>query len=136
YLRYGPPLHDAARDWLDPSTYLVASLAVMLGVSFAASLMSLLSAFVTPFWLRLLVLGVLAILVMSFDPRTFPLPFLTPLIERMPPVLAPIVGALHFATDPSPDSLAIASVAILAAYTSTLLALVLSLSTRRDIVLD
>ena len=81
-------------------------------------------------------LGILAIFVMAFDPRTFPLPFLTPFIERMPPVLAPILGALHFATDPSPDSLAIASVAILAAYTSTILSIVLGCSTRREIVLD
>jgi hypothetical protein len=136
YLRYGPPLNAPSLDWLGPTTYLGASVAVVVGVIFVVSLMSLLSAFVTPFWLRLFFLTIIALLVMSFDPRTFPLPFLSPYIEHVPPILAPVVGALRFATDDIPDALARASVIILTAYSSSILALVLWLSARREIVLD
>jgi hypothetical protein len=136
YVRFGPPFNSPSPDWLDLTTYLGASVAVVVGLTFAVSLLSLLSAFVTPFGLRLLILAIIAFFVMAFDPRTFPLPFLSPIIEHVPPMLAPIAGALRFATDTTPDALARASVIILAAYTSTILALVLWLSTRREIVLD
>jgi hypothetical protein len=136
YLRYGPPLNDPGPEWLGLTTYLAASIAVVVGITFAVSLMSLLSAFVTPFWLRLFFLAVIALFVMSFDPRTFPLPFLSPVVEHIPPVLAPVAGALRFATDATPDALARASVIILTAYSSTILAMVLWLSTRREIILD
>jgi len=136
YLRYGPPLNSPAPDFFGFSSYLTASLAVLVAISFAVSLMSLLSAFVSPFWVRFLVLAIIAFLVMSFDPRNFPIPYLQDFVARVPPVLAPIAGALRLATDSPPDSLAKLSVVILAAYTCTLLALVLWLSTRREMVLD
>jgi hypothetical protein len=136
YLRYGPPVHEPAPDWFALSTYLLASVAVVVAITFGVSLMSLLSAFVSPFWLRIVVLALISLLVMSFDPRTFPVPALTPVIAYVPPLLAPIGGAVHLATDGVPDALARASIIILAAYTSTLLALVLWLSTRREIVLE
>jgi hypothetical protein len=136
YVRFGPPFNSSWSAWLDLTTYLGASVAVVVGLTFAVSLLSLLSAFVTPFGLRLLILAIIAFFVMAFDPRSFPLPFLSPYIEHVPPMLAPIAGALRFATDTTPDALARASVIILAAYTSTILALVLWLSTRREIVLD
>jgi hypothetical protein len=136
FLRYGPPFQAPILDWLSFSTYLSASIPMLVGIAFAVSLMSLLAAFVAPFWVRFLVLAIIAILVMSFDPRNFPIPFLQSFVERIPPLLAPIAGALRFATETPTDSLALASVIILAAYTSSILAIVLWLSTRREIVLD
>jgi hypothetical protein len=136
FLRYGPPFQTPAPDWLGFSAYLSASIPMVVGIAFAVSLMSLLVAFVAPFWVRFLVLAIIAILVMSFDPRNFPVPFLQSFVGHIPPLLAPIAGALHFATQTPIDALSFASVIILAAYTSTLLALVLWLSTRREIVLE
>jgi hypothetical protein len=136
YLRYGPPFNSPGPDFLGFPDYLVASVSVLVAISFAVSLMSLLAAFVSPFWVRFLVLAIIAVLVMSFDPRNFPIPFLQGFAADIPPVLAPIAGALRLATDSPPDSLALVSVVVLAAYTSTLLALVLWLSTRRDAPLD
>lgn len=136
FLRYGPPLHTPAPDWLALQPYLGASIPVLVAITFMMSLMTLLAAFVSPFWVRLVVLGLITLLVMSFDPRTFPLPFMRGIIERIPPVLAPIAGALRFATESPPDSLARASLIILIAYTLTLQAFILWLSTRREVVLD
>jgi hypothetical protein len=136
YLRYGPPFNTPAPDWFGLSTYLGASIPVLVAITFAVSLMSLLAAFVSPFWLRLLILAVITLLVMSFDPRTFPFTFMQGIVEHIPHILAPIVGALRFSTDSPPDSAARASLIILSAYTSTILALVLWLSTRRELVLD
>ncbi len=136
FLRYGPPFQTPAPDWLGFSAYLSASIPMVVGIAFAVSLMSLLVAFVAPFWVRFLALAIIAILVMSFDPRNFPVPFLQGFVEKIPPLLAPIAGALRFATDTPIDALSFVSVVILAAYTSTCLALVLWLSTRREIVLE
>jgi hypothetical protein len=136
FLRYGPPFQTAAPDWLGFPAYLMAGIPMVVGIAFAVSLMSLLVAFVAPFWVRFVVLAIIAILVMSFDPRNFPVPYLQGVVENIPPLLAPIAGALRFATETPATGLSIVSVIILAAYTSTCLALVLLLSIRREIVLE
>lgn len=134
--RYGPPLHAGAASWLNLTTLQMGSVPVVVACTFAVSLLALLSNFVSPFWVRLAALGIIGLLVMAFDPRTFPIDQLRPLVEKIPPLLAPIAGALRYATDPQPDPIATASILIVAAYTTTLLALVLWLSTRREIVLE
>jgi hypothetical protein len=136
YLRFGPLFQSPGADLFGFPGYLSASIPMILAAGFAVSLASLLSAFVSPFWVRFVVLAVIAVLIMSFDPRNFPIPFMQGIVEHIPPVLAPIAGAVRLATDSSPDLLARVSVVVLAAYTCTLLALVLWLSTRRELVLD
>ncbi|MEO8288080.1 MAG: hypothetical protein ABI670_16755 [Chloroflexota bacterium] len=137
YLRFGPQMHQASDPgWFTLSTFLAASIPIVVGVTFAVSLMALLSAFVAPFFVRLGVLAVIVLLVMAFDPRSFPIEAARPLVDKIPPLLGPIAGALRYAIDSPPDAIAIASVIILAAYTTTLLALVLWLSSRREVELD
>jgi hypothetical protein len=136
FVKYGWLLREDGLVWLDLSTWLNASLPVAVGVMFIVCLLALLANFVAPFSVRLTVLALITIGVMMFDPRSLPIEPLRPVAQFVPPLLAPVVGALRYATDTTPDSVAKASILILAAYASTILALVLWLSDRREAVIE
>jgi hypothetical protein len=134
-LRHGPPLQPAnpVNEWMhNPVVFLTGSLPVIAGAALAVSLLTLLSNFVAPFGLRLVILAIVAIMVMSFDPRNFLIEQLRPIVQYLPPFVAPIAGALRFATDPAPEPLAVISLVMVAAYAVALLALVLWLTSRRE----
>jgi hypothetical protein len=137
-LRYGVFVPDGSTppEWLNPGTLATGSLPVAVGVACVVALMTLVANFVSPFGVRLLVLGVIALGVMAFDPRSFPIENLRPFIQVTPPLLAPLVGALRFATDTHPDSVARASLLLVAGYTTTIIGLVWWLSSRREVVIE
>lgn len=135
-LRYGPVFREDTTGWLSAGALQAGSIALIVGMTFVVSLMALLSNFVSPFWVRFLVLGLIALLVMAFDPRSFPVEQARPWVKMVPPVLAPVFGAVRYATEPAPDALAIASIIVVASYATLILALVLWLSTRRELELE
>jgi hypothetical protein len=138
YARYVTfaPASPIRTEWLNLGTLVSGSLPVAVGLACVVGLMALVANFVSPFGVRLLVLGVIALGVMAFDPHSFPIENLRPLIEVMPPLLAPLIGALRFATDAQPDAVARASLLLVAAYATTIIGVVWWLSTRRDIVIE
>ncbi len=137
-LRFGAWLHPGVPTdaWRTPTTYLVGSLPVVIATAFAVGLVALLSAFISPSGVRLGVLAVLVILVMSFDNRNFPIEFMRPVLQRLPPVLAPVAGALKLATESGWGSVAVISVILLAVYAALLVLADLWLSARQELVLD
>jgi hypothetical protein len=112
------------------------NLPVLAGAAFAVGLIGLLSTFVSPSGVRLGVLALLALLVMSFDNRNVPITSLRPVLQELPPVLAPVAGALKYASDLPPDSVATTSLVFLGGYTLLLIIVVLLLSSSRELVLD
>jgi hypothetical protein len=138
FLRYSVfvPEGSVVPPWLDAPALASGSLPVAVGLACVVGLMTLVSNFVSPFGVRLLILAVIALGVMAFDPRSFPIENLRPFIEVMPPLLAPLVGALRFATDTQPDSVARASLLLVAGYATTIIGLVWWLSARRDVVIE
>jgi hypothetical protein len=96
------------------------------------SLLALLSNFVAPFGLRLVVLAIVALMVMSFDARNFLIEQLRPVVQYLPPFVAPVAGALRFATDQALEPLSIVSLVMVSAYAVALLAIVLWLTARRE----
>lgn len=137
-IRFSPWLTPGAAPmaWRNPATYINSSVPVLVVAAFTVALVALLSTFVSASGTRLGAIAVLALLVMSFDSRNFPIEAVRPLLERMPPVLAPIAGALKYATESQTDSVATLSLAVLAAYTVALVIAVLLLSTSRELILD
>jgi hypothetical protein len=135
-VRYGPLFGAGTPAWLSFGELQAGTIAIVVGITFMVSLMALLSNFVSPFWVRFLVLGLIALTVMAFDPRSFPVEQARPWVRMIPPVLAPVFGAVRYATEPRPDALAIASIIVVASYATLILALVLWLSTRRELELE
>lgn len=134
-LRHGPPLQplNPVNQWMqDPLVFLTGTLPVIAGAALAVSLLALLSNFVAPFGLRLVVLAVVALMVMSFDPRNFLIEQLRPIVQYLPPFVAPVAGALRFATEPAIDPLAVISLIMVSAYAVAILAVVLWLASRRE----
>jgi hypothetical protein len=134
-LRHGPPLQplNPVNQWMqDPLVFLTGSLPVIAGAALAVSLLALLSNFVAPFGLRLVVLAIVALMVMSFDPRNFLIEQLRPVVQYLPPFVAPVAGALRFATDTVIDPLATISLVMVSAYAVAILAAVLWLTSRRE----
>lgn len=137
-IRFGPLLNpgDAAGNWRTPETYLQGNLPILVAAAVAIALVALLTAFVSTSGVRLVVLGTLALLVMSFDSRNFPIEAVRPLLDRVPPVLAPMAGALKYSTEYPPTPLAVLSLGILAAYALILIMLVLWLAATHELILD
>jgi hypothetical protein len=96
------------------------------------SIVALLSTFVSPSLLRLFLLAMIALLIMSFDNRNFPIVDVRPALQALPPVLAPVAEALHYATEASRDTVAVVSLAMMAGYSFFLVLVVLSLSATRE----
>ncbi|HYP41794.1 MAG TPA: hypothetical protein VEX13_15660 [Chloroflexia bacterium] len=135
---YGPWLSDApvAPPWLVSIDFLDNTLPVAAAALTAVGLVALLSSFISPSGVRLGLLALLALLVMSFDSRNFPIEAVRPALDRFPPVLAPLAGALKYATENTPDAVATLSLGLLAGYAVVLVLLALWLSTRRELILD
>lgn len=121
-------------DWQTPLNYGLGSLPVLVGAGFAVCLVALLSTFVATSAVRLGTMTLLAVLVMSFDARNFPFEGARPFLENVPPVLAPLAGALKFATEQ--DNVATVSLAMLAGYTLLMLIVALLICGTREIILD
>jgi hypothetical protein len=134
-LRHGPPLQpiNPVNEWMqNPLVFLTGSLPVIAGAALAVSMLALLSNFVAPFGLRLVVLAIVALMVMSFDPRNFLIEQLRPIVQYLPPFVAPVAGALRFATDPAMEPLAVISLVMVSAYAVAILTVVLWLTSRRE----
>jgi hypothetical protein len=137
-LRFGQLLNPAAEimPWRSPVTHVIGLVPIMVAAVAAVALTALLSSFVSSSGTRLVILGVLALLVMSFDSKNFPIEAARPFLQWLPPVLAPLAGALKFATDSQRDSIATVSLGLLALYSAILIALTLWMSSQREIILD
>lgn len=121
-------------DWQTPENYAIGSAPVLLAAAFAVCLVTLLSSFVSTSAVRLGIMTLLALLVMSFDSRNFPVEAVRPWLQNVPPVLAPLAGALKFATEQ--DTVAVVSLGMLGGYTLLLLVAALSLAGGRELILD
>ncbi|HEX8220224.1 MAG TPA: hypothetical protein VF914_13600 [Chloroflexia bacterium] len=126
----GQPLFE----WQTPTNYALGSLPVLVGAAFAVCLVTLLSTFVSTSAVRLGTLTLIAVLVMSFDARNFPVEAMRPFLQNIPPVLAPLAGALKFAVEQ--DNIATVSLAVLGGYALLMLVLALSLAGTRELILD
>lgn len=137
-IRFGQMLNPGLEDlpWRNPVTHLTGLLPIMVAAAATVGLIALLSTFVSSSGLRLGILGALALLVMSFDSKNFPIEAFRPFLQQLPPVLAPAAGALKFATDSQPDSIATLSLGILALYALILLAVALWMASQRELILD
>ncbi|MEO6457361.1 MAG: hypothetical protein ABIO92_03665 [Chloroflexia bacterium] len=122
--------------WRNPVTHLIGMLPIMVSVATTVGLIALLSTFVSSSGVRLGILGALAILVMSFDSKNFPIEAFRPFLQQLPPVLAPAAGALKFATESQPDSIATVSLGLLALYAFLLLVAALWMASQRELILD
>lgn len=135
YLRFSQLVTgQAPLAWRIPNNYLLGSLPELVVAAFAVCIVALLSSFVSGSWIRLFVMALIALLVMSFDSHNFPLEFMRPLLQMLPPVLAPIAGALKFTCQQ--DNIAVVSLGLLAGYTVLLVIIVLALVSGRELVLD
>jgi hypothetical protein len=137
-IRYGSWFEGNApiERWLDVPTFLYGTLPMLAIGVLAVSVVALLSTFVSPSVLRLVLLALMALLIMSFDNRNFPIEGIRPALQALPPVMAPVAGALRYATDVSRDTVAVVSLAMLAGYAFFLALAVLLLSAARETVLD
>lgn len=137
-VRYGPWFEGTASvtRWLDAPTFLYGSLPMLTIAVVAIGATALLSTFVSPSLLRLLILTLVALLIMSFDNRNFPIEGIRPLLQALPPVLAPIAESLRYATEQARDSVAVVSLGVLAGYAFFLALAVLWLSSTRETALD
>jgi hypothetical protein len=137
-VRFGPWLSPErpVTEWLDAQTFGLGSVPVALVALLVVSLVALLTHFVASTGVRLVVLAFIALLVMAFDSRNFPFEGVRTWLEQLPPVIAPIAGALRYATGPTPDTPATYSLIALAAYAVALALLVLAISSGRETVLD
>lgn len=120
----------------DPSVLLSSSVTMMALSAFVVGLASLLSPLVASAEARLVALVSIALLVMSFDSRNFPIVALRPLLEQLPPVLAPIAGALKYATDAPADNVAATSLLILITYAALLWLVATWIFTTRDLTFE
>ncbi len=137
-IRYSSLFGDnvALSAWADAPTLLYGILPMLTIAVVAVGVTGLLSTFVSPSILRLVILTLIAVLIMSFDNRNFPIEAIRPALQALPPVLAPIAGALHYATEPVRDNLATVSLGMLAGYAFFLVLIVLWLSSSRETALD
>lgn len=137
-VRYGSWFEGTASvtSWLDMPTFLYGSLPMLTIAVVAIGATGLLSTFVSPSLLRLLILTLVALLIMSFDNRNFPIEGLRPMLQALPPILAPVAGALRYATEQARDSVAVVSLGVLAGYAFFLALAVLWLSSTREAALD
>jgi len=137
-VRYGSWFEGNAPidGWLDVPTFLYGSLPMLAVGVLAVSVVALLSTFVSPSVLRLIVLALIALLIMSFDNRNFPIEGIRPALQALPPVMAPVAGALRYATETSRDMVATVSLAMLVGYAFFLALAVLLLSAARETALD
>ena len=126
----GQPL----QAWQTPANYALGSVPVLVGGAFAVCLVTLLSTFVSTSAVRLATMTLIAVLVMSFDARNFPVEAVRPFLQNIPPVLAPLAGALKFAVEQ--DNIATVSIAMLGGYTLLMLVIALVLSGTRELILD
>jgi hypothetical protein len=137
-VRYGPWLeHNApVSNWADVVTLARGSLPMLVIALVVVCVVALLSTFVSPSLLRLVILSFIALLIMSFDNRNFPIEGIRPALQALPPVMAPVAGALRYATESAPDTLAAVELGMLAGYAFFLLLIVLWLSSSHETVLD
>lgn len=137
-VRFGPWLHkdNPVTSWLDARALAQGSLPVLLVALAVVSFVGLLSTFVAPTGLRLAILALAALMVMAFDSRNFPFEGLRPLLQQLPPIMAPFAGALRFATEANPDTQATYSLGALGAYAGAFTLLVMSLTSGRETVLE
>ncbi len=125
---------QAPLEWRTPTNYLMGSIPVLVAAAFVVCLTALLSSFVTTSAVRLGIMATIAVLVMSFDSRNFPVDILRPYLQLVPPVLAPVAGALKFATEP--DNIAVVSLGLLAGYTFLMAAAAIVMSSNRELILE
>lgn len=135
-LRYKLLATGGGPDWLTPGTLVLGSLTIAVAATFAVALLTLLSNFVASFTVRMITLAVMTISVMAFDPRSFPIENLRSFMARIPPLFAPVIGAIQYAATDQPDTVARASLLTVAAYATTLIGLVWWLSARGEVVLE
>src|SRR5688500_8704004 len=137
-IRFGSLLNPATEGtlWRNPVTHITAMLPMMVAAAATVGLIALLSSFVSSSGMRLGLLVALALLVISFDSKNFPIEGVKPLLQQLPPVLAPAAGALKFATEAQPDSIAVVSLALLAFYALILLAAARCISSQRELILE
>lgn len=137
-VRYGPWLapERPMTAWLDVETFLLGSVPVVLAALLVVSLVALMSHFVSATGVRLVILGLIALLVMAFDNRNFPIEAIQPFLEQLPPLIAPVASALRFATTTNPDTQVLYALLALAAYALALSLLAVALSAGRETTLD
>ena len=137
-VRFGPWLESQSpvTAWLDLQTILLGSVPLLPAALLSVCVVALLSTFITTTGARLVVLALIALLVMAFDSRNFPIEGARQFLQQIPPIIAPVVGALRYATTPNPDTQALYALIALSAYALALLLLMLALSAGRETVLD
>jgi hypothetical protein len=84
----------------------------------------------------MITLAVMTVSVMAFDPRSFPIENLRSIMARIPLLFAPVLGAIQYAANDQPDTVARASLLTVAAFATTLIGLVWWLSARGEVVLE
>ena len=135
-LRYKLLATEGGPDWLTLSTLVIGSITIAVGAAFAVALMTLLSNFVSSFTVRMITLAVMTISVMAFDPRSFPIENLRTVMARIPPLFAPVIGAIQYAASADPDTVARASLLTVAAFATTIIGIIWWLSARGEVVLE
>ena len=135
-LRYKLLAGDSGPDWLMLNTLVLGSITIAVGALFAVALMTLLSNFVASFTVRMITLAVMTISVMAFDPRSFPIENLRPLMARIPPLFAPVIGAIQYAAGADPDTVARASLLTVAAFATTIIGIIWWLSARGEVAVE
>jgi hypothetical protein len=135
-LRYNVLASDDGPDWLTPSTLVLGGITIAVGATFAVALMTLLSNFVASFTVRMVTLAVMTISVMAFDPRSFPIENLRPIMARIPPLFAPVIGAIQYAGSADPDTVARASLLTVAAFATTIIGIIWWLSARGEVAVE
>jgi len=137
-IRYGPWFEPNASilGWMDAQTFLYGSLPMLAVAGLGVGLVALLSTFVTSSWLRLLILAFIALLIMSFDSRNFPIDGMRPLLQALPPIMAPVASALRYATEGVRDTTTLVSLGMVGGYALLLIVVVLALSATRETVLE
>lgn len=135
-LRYKVLASEGGPEWLTPSTLVLGSITIAVAATFAVALMTLLSNFVASFTVRMITLAVMTISVMAFDPRSFPIENLRPVMARIPPLFAPVIGAIQYAANADPDTVARASLLTVAAFATTIIGIIWWLSARGEVVVE
>jgi hypothetical protein len=73
---------------------------------------------------------------MAFDPRSFPIENLRPVMARIPPLFAPVIGAIQYAGSADPDTVARASLLTVAAFATTIIGIIWWLSARGEVAVE
>lgn len=135
-LRYKVLVSEGGPEWLTPGTLALGSITIAVAALFAVALMTLLSNFVASFAVRMITLAVMTISVMAFDPRSFPVENLRPVMASIPPLFAPVIGAIQYAATPEPDTVARASLLTVAAFATTIIGIIWWLSARGEVAVE